>query len=271
MTQEITLENPKNLIVGENSRFRANADLSELMESIKQSGVLQPIVARAEDKLVICGNRRLAASIKLNLSQIPVIYRSKVSEKEMLLLNLTENMQRKNISSIEIGRICDILLKNSEFNLSVGELATRLGVSNSRISACTRAFKQLPAEFRDKVVHIESSRERKFGDLPEQLVLCILNFSRSFKKIDDNELSLLLKTAANENLTVAQINLIGHLYTSGMPLKRALKDVYNYSILRINLMALKTELESVMKKEKIRVKSELISKVVKEKYPNLLY
>lgn len=270
-TEQIIMEDPVKLKVGDNSRFRTDANLSELMESVKQNGILQPIVARFEDKKVICGNRRLAAAVKLELSSVPVRYLKGINDKQVEILNLLENIQRKDISSIEIGRKVDSLLKNTSFKISITEIATSLGMSVNRIKVCLFAFKALPEKFRDKMVHLINSQHKKYGELSENLIFSILNFSRLYKVINNKELNLFLEEALEEKLTIGQVNLIGKLYTSGMPFKLALKEVKNYTILRVDLPALKTELASVQKKEGIFTKNDLICKIIREKYPNLIY
>ncbi|MCK9370047.1 ParB/RepB/Spo0J family partition protein [Candidatus Dojkabacteria bacterium] len=269
--ETIIWENPTKLVIDKNSRFRIDENLSELMESIKQNGVLQPISVRSEDKHVICGNRRLGASLKLGLNEVPVRYIEGIDDKQLLILNLMENMQRKDITSIEIGRQCDLMLKDSSFKLSVAELATKIGVSHSRIKNCVNIFKRLPPEFRKNVVHEVSSAERKYGDLPENIVTTILNFSTSFKKINDTEMKLLLTKTANDKITISELNLIGWMYMFGIPFRKVLKQYKLYKIMRVNLFALRTELGSVMKKEKTNNQNELVNKIVAEKYPNLLY
>jgi len=268
---KISYVDPLSLKIGENSRWRISEDVSELMESIKQHGILQPITARQEDKQVICGNRRLSSAIKLGMPQIPVIFISGVDDRQLSILNLMENMQRKDISSIEIGRQCDIMLKNTKFKMSISELATSIGVKENRIKICIDVFKHLPEEYRNKVVHMNFSKERKFGDLPENIVFAILNFGRSYKHLDYQEMKLLLKETAEKKLTLSHIHLIGHLFTSGMPLKKALKEVTYYTIARLNFVILKTELANVEKKEKIIGKQALFDKIIKKIYPNLIY
>lgn len=269
--EKIVWENPKSLVIDKNSRFRIDDNLSELMESIKQNGILQPITARKEDKHVICGNRRLGASLKLNLTKVPVRYLEGIDDKQLLVLNLMENMQRKDITSIEIGRQCDLMLKDSSFRLSISELATKLGVNTNRIKNCVTMFKRLPPEFRKNVVYEVNGLSRKYGDLPENVVNTILNFGTSFKYINDDEMKLLLRKAASDKITINELNLIGWMYMFGMPFKLALKDYKLYKIMRVNLYALRTELGSAMKKEKTNNQSEFVNKIVAQKYPNLLY
>lgn len=270
-THQIVFLNPKELLIDKNSRFRIDENLSELMESIKQNGILQPITAREEDKHVICGNRRLGAAIKLDLKLIPVILLKRIDDKQLLILNLMENMQRKDITSIEIGRQCDLMLKDSAFKLSLSELATKIGVNSNRIKNCIQIFHTLPPEFRINVVNEISPRNRKYGDLPENVVSIILNFSSFFKEITTEEIKILLTRAGEDKITVSQLNLIGWMCMYGYPFKKAMKDYKLYTIMRVNLIALKTELASVMKKEKTGTKNEFVNKIVGEKYPNLLH
>ena len=104
---KIQYVNPKKLKFKANARWRADSNLSELMESIKQHGIQQPIVARAEDETIVFGHRRNGAAIKLGMEKVPVIFRKGISDKEANILNLLENMQRKDVTSIEIGKQCD--------------------------------------------------------------------------------------------------------------------------------------------------------------------
>lgn len=268
--ENISWVNPKELKVGENSRFRADSNVGELMESIKQNGILQPIVAREEDKLVICGNRRLVAAKKLDLDEVPVRFLKNITEKKLLILNLMENIQRKDINSLEIGRLCDVMLKNSEFKMNMNELASAIGVSPKRIKICIDVFQKLPPEYRDKVQRMTENRNKKYGILSENIVAAVLNFSKAYKKISQQETKMLLDKILKDNLNIPSIALIGKLYSAGMPFKKALNDLDLYSFLRLDLPVLKTELFAIMKKKKINGKYELMKEIIRENYPNLL-
>jgi len=260
---------PSTLVFRENVRWRADSNLSELMESIKQNGIQQPVKARKEDRTIVFGHRRIGAAIKLGLKEVPVIFDGGISDKQANILNLLENMQRKDVTSLEIGRQCDIMLKNTKFKLSINELSTILGVSSTRIKICLDAFKRLPPEYRDKVVHVVNNN-RKYGQLPENVVYAILNFNREFKKLDAKELKICLNTAASEKLTVGQIRLIGRLMNSGMLFKKALKEIKLYTIMRMDIPVLKTELSSAMRKENMHTKIEFCIKIFNKVYPNLV-
>ena len=279
MTDEkIIDENINNLVVGKNSRWRVETgDLAELMESIKQHGILQPIVARVEDKVIICGNRRFMACKKLGLEIIPVRYLKDIDEKKLMLLNLTENMQRKDVSSIEIGREVYNMIHNKDWKISLSEIAVSLGVSQNRIRTCLAAFTSLPEEFRKDVIHQTSAGERRLGTLPENVVQAILNLNSNISrikrgiKINNADLTYLLTVAREEGLTVSQISLLQHMLAANIPMRKAVKNLDNYEILRVNLIVLKTELDRVMGIEGIRHKAALINKIVKDKYKDLIY
>lgn len=272
MNENIEYVNPKDLKFRENARWRLDTNLNELMESIKQHGILQPIIARKEDKSIICGHRRIASALNLQMDKVPVIFKRGISDKEANFLNLMENIQRKDITSMEIGRLCDSMLKEKKFKTSISEIAVSIGINENRVKICLEAFKRLPSEYRNKVVHLDNSRKRKFGDLPENVVMAILNLCRHSKeKYGSKELDFLLKKTGEEKLTVAHINLIGLLVDGGMPLKQAIKNLDLYEIARLNFILLKSELGWVRKKEGISGKKELFDNIIKKSYPNLIF
>ena len=277
--EQIIDEEIDRLVVDKNSRWRVDIpDLAELMESIKQHGVLQPITARQEDRVIICGNRRFMACKKLGLKTIPVRYLSHIDDKQLLVLNLTENIQRKDISSIEIGREVYVMLHNKDWSISIGEIAVKLGCSQNRIKSCLAAYTSLPEEFRKNVVHQSNDSSRKIGTLPENVVQSILNLNRSLSrqnrsipKLTSTELNWLFVKARDDCLTIGQINLLMYMLLMNIPLRKAYKNLDNYSILRVNFITLKTELDRVMSIEGIRIRSGLMNKIIKDKYPNLIY
>ncbi len=135
--------------LGKNSRMSVSKEeLNGLMQSIKQVGLLQPIgVVKNGTGYEICyGNRRFMACSKLGFSHIPVVVHERKKESDIDLKNLTENIQRRNISINEAGRYITILNKEG---LSNAEIAVRLGVEKSYVPACLRAFNETPEKFRD--------------------------------------------------------------------------------------------------------------------------
>ncbi len=145
-------ELPMNKIkLGRNSRLSiTNDDLSGLMQSINSVGLLQPIgVVKTRDGKayeIAYGNRRFMAFSRLGLHSIPAVVRERKTDKEVDVLNLTENVQRTRISLAEIGRYAAMLEGEG---LGKKELCVRLGVSAGYIDACLDAYRSVPKDFRE--------------------------------------------------------------------------------------------------------------------------
>lgn len=125
------------------SEFNDTA-LAELAQSIKQYGILQPlVVCRAGDHYqLIAGERRLRAAKQAGLATVPVIVRE-ANEQKKLELALIENIQRQDLNPLELAmayrRLAD------EFNLSLDAVAQRLGKSRPVVSNTIRLL-NLPEE-----------------------------------------------------------------------------------------------------------------------------
>jgi len=120
-------------------------DLKDLGESIKEVGLLQPIVVRklAEDRYeLIMGERRFRASKSVGLAEIPAIVRQ-TEDNRMLLDALLENLQRAQLNALEEAAAFDQLLK--DFECTHGELAVRVSRSRSYISNSLRLLKMAPS------------------------------------------------------------------------------------------------------------------------------
>ena len=125
--------------------------LKELAASIKEKGVVQPIIVRSlgSDKYeVIAGERRLRASRMAGLSEVPSIVRE-VDDAEAMALAITENIQREDLNAIELARAYSILM--SEFDLTQEQLAQALGKSRPAVANTVRLL-QLPQEIQDHVL-----------------------------------------------------------------------------------------------------------------------
>ena len=107
--------------------------LEELMQSIKQYGVLQPILVRKtlSGYELIAGERRLRASKRAGLKVVPAIVRE-YSDSEMTEIALIENLQREDLTAIEEAAAYEKLL--TTFGLTQEELAQKVGRSRSHIA-----------------------------------------------------------------------------------------------------------------------------------------
>jgi ParB family chromosome partitioning protein len=126
--------------------------LDELVQSIKSSGIVQPLVVVPNGKEgqyeVVAGNRRLAAAKEAGLDTVPVVIRLDLSESGRLELQLIENLQREDLSPIEEAESYQRLLDVTK--LSQRELAPRIGRSQGLISK-RLSLLRLPESLRKKI------------------------------------------------------------------------------------------------------------------------
>ncbi|CAH8767835.1 ParB/RepB/Spo0J family partition protein [Paenibacillus dendritiformis] len=123
--------------------------IQELAESIKQHGVIQPIIVRSVVKgyEIIAGERRYRASQLLGLTTIPAVIRS-FSDQQVMEIALIENLQRENLNAIELALAYQGLM--DQFSLTQEELSVKVGKSRSHIANFLRLL-QLPEEVKEYV------------------------------------------------------------------------------------------------------------------------
>lgn len=165
-------------------------ELEELMGSIKEHGLLQPLIvmpaAADGTHQLIAGERRLRAMSILGEKTVPVIVR-KATEQQQLELAIIENIQRQELNPLEeataYARLAD------EFGLTQEDIAVKVGKSRSQIANTIRLL-MLPKEIRDGVLEgkISASNARTLLALP-----------------NDAERLKLFHTMINEGLTVRQV------------------------------------------------------------------
>ena len=132
-------------------KYFAEENLKGLSESIKEHGVIQPIiVTKIDDNKyeLIAGERRLQASKLAKMSEIPAIARLATSQQK-LELALVENIQRHNLNAIEEAKAYQEL--RDEFNLTQEEIAKRTGKSRSTVANIIRLL-ELPVEIQRGVI-----------------------------------------------------------------------------------------------------------------------
>ncbi len=126
---------------------RSFGDIADLVSSIKEKGVLEPVLVRPSgDKFeIIAGERRYRASIEAGLSQIPCIEMD-VDDRGVLEISLIENLQRRDLTSFEeadgLHKLCEKFLYTHE------EIARKLGRSRSSVTE-TLTLNNIPFELRD--------------------------------------------------------------------------------------------------------------------------
>ena len=114
--------------------------LQELSDSIKQVGLIQPILVqdRKDHYEIIAGERRWRAAKMAGLKEVPVIIRN-YSEQEIMEISLIENIQREDLNPIEEAQAYKRLLE--EFNLKQDEVAERVSKSRTAVTNSMRLLK----------------------------------------------------------------------------------------------------------------------------------
>src|SRR5436190_926347 len=116
--------------------FEAEA-LRELVDSIRQHGIIQPLIVRRVDGRheLIAGERRWRAAQEIGLGEVPVIIRT-ASDLEVLELSLIENLQRTDLNAIEEAQGYERLAK--EFGMKQEEIAQKVGRSRAAVANAMR-------------------------------------------------------------------------------------------------------------------------------------
>lgn len=171
-------------------------ELEELADSIRQNGILQPIVVRRKDDTyqIIAGERRYQAACRTGLKTVPVVVRE-VSDQEVLQLALIENLQRADLNPLEAARGYRELIEQN--GLTQEELGKVLSKSRSAITNSLRLL-DLPNEVQDMV---------GAGELSAGHARAILSV-----RGDDERVALAHKVVA-EGLSVRQTEILAPLFS----------------------------------------------------------
>ena len=121
--------------------------LAELATSIKEHGVIEPILVRREggNYRILAGERRWRAAQRAGLKEIPAVVRE-ASDREAFELALVENLQREDLNAIEEAEAYEILV--TDHSLTQEEIAGRVGKERSTVANALRLLK-LPEAVRD--------------------------------------------------------------------------------------------------------------------------
>lgn len=156
--------------------------IDELTDSIKQYGVLQPLVVQKKEDYyeIVAGERRWRASKKAGLKKIPVIIKQ-YDESEALKISLIENLQREDLNPIEEAKAYQIL--QEQYNLKHEEIASSVSKSRTAITNTMRLLK-LNEEVQKMIIEgiISSGHGRTLLALEDQN----LQYEVAIKILDHN-------------------------------------------------------------------------------------
>ncbi len=138
--------------------------ISELAVSIREYGILQPLVVEKKERetelgtrvsyQLVAGHRRLLGAKKAGLKTVPAIVRKKGEESHSLEMAIVENIQRQELSSIETARAYARL--SDEFGMTQREIAAKLGKSRESVANTLRLL-SLPSDIQDALLKSEIS------------------------------------------------------------------------------------------------------------------
>lgn len=191
--------------------------LKELSDSIKVHGVIQPLVLRKVGNKyeIIAGERRYKASCMAGLKQVPAIVRE-MSDNDSAEIALIENVQRKNLTSIEEAKSYRNLLDRGY--LTQEELANKLGVSQSTIANKLRLL-NLCEEVQNALLNEQISERH----------------ARSLLAIDNpDDQKKLLDKIIKERLTVSKLDALIKKVKAGEPIDQIIENKPSNEVMNMN-------------------------------------
>jgi ParB family chromosome partitioning protein len=171
--------------------------LTELSESIRQQGIIQPVSVRIlEDRnfQLISGERRLRASIMAGLVKIPAYVR-KADDQQMLEMALVENIQRQDLNAMEVAISFQRLVE--ECSITQEELSEKVGKNRSTVTNYIRLLKlpfEVQAAIRDNLITMGHAR-------------ALINIENTTEQVQ------ILQKTIKEQLSVRQVEIL--VKTSG--------------------------------------------------------
>ena len=197
------------------SDFNEDA-LMELADSIKQFGIIQPLVVQKKDKYykIIAGERRWRAAKMAGIKEVPVIIKD-YSDEEIMEIALIENIQREDLNPIEEAQAYRRLLQ--EYNLKQDEIAEKVSKSRTVIT--------------------NSMRLLKLADEVQQMVIDEMitsGHARTLLAIEDKDKQILLANRIfDEQLSVRETEKLVKAVVNPKPKKE--KEKYNDDLIYTNL------------------------------------
>lgn len=203
-----------------------HAQLEDLITSIKEHGVLQPLVVTALPDgryELIAGERRLRASTIAGLKTVPALLRN-ATEQQKLELAIIENVQRQDLNPIEEAKAYVRLME--EFNLTQEEVGQKLGKSRPQVANTVRLL-QLPEEIQKALMEerISASNARTLLSLPTeqerlQMFYAMIEGNFTVRQTEERAISVHHRTKIHDpNLAAAEEKLRG-IYQVKTQIKR---------------------------------------------------
>lgn len=207
--------------------------LTELSESIREYGVLQPIILLKQEGryLIIAGERRYRAATLAGLEKIPAIIKN-LDSKEAALIALVENVQREDLNYLEEARAYKKLME--DFNLTQSEIAEKVSKQQSTISNKIRLL-SLPENLQEQLIN---------NKLTERHARALLKIS------DDHSRQNIIDRVISNNLNVKQTEkLVEDVLQKSAEAERKLRKK-NYISYKIYINTIRKTFNQIKEMEK---------------------
>lgn len=225
------------VVVTQNVRsVGGDRDIFSLMSSIERSGLLQPIGAKetpAGEYVLMWGHRRLEAMRKLGYRELVVgkhirVFQGDLSEEDFLVTNVVENIQRRDITPIELGRVAYYL--NKEKGMSSREIAIRLASPPGRVEEAIRLFLETPDAYKSEIGYSKGGRGNRSGKIPASLVSWVV------RNIPPSQREDMLAEIKRRTMPMTQLVILKELISAGLTLEEALNQVSKYRAVYVQVL-----------------------------------
>ncbi|RMG67801.1 MAG: ParB/RepB/Spo0J family partition protein [Calditrichaeota bacterium] len=179
-----------------------DASFQELKDSIRENGILQPILVRSIGDgryQVVAGERRFRAAVELGLRAVPVYIKDSLSDQEVMEFALVENVQRENLNPIDLAKGYQRLIE--ECGLTQEEVAKKIGKDRATVANVIRLLR-LPRP-------IQESLQR--GEIKEGHARALLGAS------DPSVQEKIWRRTVKESLSVRQVEQLVRKYQPQPP------------------------------------------------------
>lgn len=179
-------------------------DVTELADSIKQKGILQPLLVRPKGSKfeIVIGARRFSAAKKVGLKVVPVIVKD-LSDEDTIIESLTENLQRNNLEPGELGQAITVL--RDRFDLTEQRIGKMIGISQAKVADLLSSYQLLiRLEGSGKRVTYRPSADDRAskGSIPYQHVVMV---QRAF---DNDEVKQAMKSLSENEAETRKVKLV---------------------------------------------------------------
>lgn len=226
----------KKIHLGHNIRqIDKKKELNNLMQTIKDNGLLQPIGVKIENNgeyyEILWGNRRLQSCKNLGWKTIPcVIFNTDeaMSEEEFITINAIENLQQSPNTLFELGRICRILRKS----MGISEIAVKLGLPKERVKNALDEIAKLPVKWQKRIKLMDDGGKNKDGKIPISTAMKVTRLRGIGNEVKDKLLDYIVKN----DITLDKVEVIATFLRNGILIEDAINKSKGYRSFSIKVI-----------------------------------